>query len=87
LIRNRLTEQSRGDHGRKQNNRQQEPFPACQHVRFPGTIKDNFPGALNGPDPGLRGKQPTQRKQGDEKGNDRANAHKRRDYTTSPAET
>jgi len=87
LTRNRLAKQRRGNRGRKQNKRQQQPLPACQHVCFTGTVKDDLARTLNGTDSSPQGKQAARGKQGNQENDDRTSAHKRRDYTTSQAKT
>jgi hypothetical protein len=62
-------------------------LPASQHVGFAGTIKDDFARSLNGTDPSPRREQAARGKQGNQKNDDRASAHKRRDYTTSSYES
>ncbi len=86
-MRNRFSKQSGCHRGGKQNQRQRQPLPACQRVRLTRAVKDNFTRLLKGADSGPRSEQSARRQQCNHENDDRASVHKRRDYTTSCAET
>jgi hypothetical protein len=80
LTRNRLSEKCRSNCRGQQNQRQHKPLPACQHIRAPGTVENDFTRPLNRPDSRSPGQQRARRQEGNEEDDDHFGAHKRRDY-------